>query len=813
MYRHILFCWLLLTSVISSHAQVLHNPVPPTYNADLQRFLVQTTANFLYAACQGQMDKDSTMLYTTGIFRLSRLTPYNEGYKTGKEFIGRDLIDSGKIQDAEKALAKLQSIPRLQLLAELANYYLHKPGADPKDLEMADRYANMLLEASKTLKDNFWLMQSYWILGGKAAQEMNIPKSQIYFNEAVTLCKQTDNQPLLGACLLYQADALPPGMPQKDSLFGEATAIARKNKLVILEHRIIQVASFEHLRMRPADVEKEILRALEIQKGLGFLHHQYCYYTLSYLYTLKADAVLGLRYAEEAIKYATATKDTALATLYYLRIAQMYGNVDNTSNAFFWIDKSLQGPLTPETKILWFKSFTYKVVLFRRVKMPARSLKLIDSINTHLPPNNALDRMLLASETAAAYDAMGNEPKALESYLYFLEMAKRFPPQFMFAETLMAYNQLGNFYFKTGKYIQAREYATLTLAHPLAGASAADLARTHNLLFRIDSAEGNYTSAIGHLQQYHLYTDSVYSIIQRKQMADLTVKYETQKKDQDIRILKQDSQLQKAKLSRSSMIGNITLGGIILLLIIVTLLYNQYRIKRKASQDALSRNRVLQQLLNEKEWLLREVHHRVKNNLQTIVSLLESQSAYLENEALLAIQESQNRIHAMSLIHQKLYHNENVASVDMSTYLPELVYYLRQSYNVKNTIGFNVQVDELELDVSQAIPLGLIVNEAVTNAIKYAFPKAETGQRIHITLRSTEESATLSIQDNGIGITNEVLYGKVWGLGLKLIRGLSKDIDGELDINSRQGTAINITFAISVPLTNAASEVSSTAVN
>jgi two-component system, sensor histidine kinase PdtaS len=254
------------------------------------------------------------------------------------------------------------------------------------------------------------------------------------------------------------------------------------------------------------------------------------------------------------------------------------------------------------------------------------------------------------------------------------------------------------------------------------------------------------------------------------------------------------------------MMGKITLGGIALLLIIVALLYNQYRIKRKAGQDALARNITLQQLLDEKEWLLREVHHRVKNNLQTIVSLLESQSAYLENEALLAIQESQNRIHAMSLIHQKLYHDENISSVNMGNYLPELIQYLRQSYNVKNNVSFNVQVDDIDLDVSQAIPLGLIVNEAITNAIKYAFPKAAPGNTISIALFAEKAQAQLHIADNGIGIKPEILQAKVRGLGLKLIRGLAKDIEGALEINGEDGTSIIISFEITLPLNNATME-------
>jgi two-component sensor histidine kinase len=113
----------------------------------------------------------------------------------------------------------------------------------------------------------------------------------------------------------------------------------------------------------------------------------------------------------------------------------------------------------------------------------------------------------------------------------------------------------------------------------------------------------------------------------------------------------------------------------------------------------------------EKEWLLKEVHHRVKNNLQTVVSLLELQAENLDNEALSAIHNGQNRIYTISLIHQKLYQTDNVASINMKDYLLELTQHLRDVYNVGRSIDFDIHIAPLELDVSQAIPIGLIVNE------------------------------------------------------------------------------------------------------
>ena len=125
-------------------------------------------------------------------------------------------------------------------------------------------------------------------------------------------------------------------------------------------------------------------------------------------------------------------------------------------------------------------------------------------------------------------------------------------------------------------------------------------------------------------------------------------------------------------------------------------------------------------MLAEKEWWLKEVHHRVKNNLHTIICLLESQAMYLEKDALQAIEKSQHRIYAMSLIHQKLYQNEDLQVIDMSVYLEEFIGYLKDSFDTQG-IDFIIHVDPVQLNLQQAIPVALIINEGVTNAIKYAF--------------------------------------------------------------------------------------------
>jgi len=779
------------------HGQQLRNPLPPSYGVGLQRVLMHATGGFIYAICQGQVDKDSAMAMATQMYGLGRLFPYNEAYVTDKEATERSPLDENNVKEAAQLLTTLQGEKRLRQLADLSNYYLHRPGALKANLDSADMYIQQLDVVDKKSGSLQWQVQLHWLRGALYERKGDFEQSQHYFGEATALCRNKNNPQLLALSLLNQACALPPGGHSREANLKEALAISKKEQLPLLQYRVLQTLIEEYFRTRPVDVEKEMMELLSLAKQIGFLHIQYLHYTLAYMYGVRGDLLNSRQSALQTIANMEATRDTALSTVYCMRITEVYSNAAEYASARYWNERALSVPLTRETQVFWYKNIFYKIHLLWQEDKFAEALEVASDINTRFPTTNDFDKMHMAYWIGHCYDGLEQTEKALTYYQQFLEMAARFPPQFSYTEVLSCYARIASFYFRKGSYADARKYTLKILDDPLKNQSVADLGRAYKLLFQLDSTEGNYLAAIGHYEKFHRYTDSLYSISQRKKMDELTVQYETKKKDQDIQLLRQDSLLQKEKLSRSSILTNFSLAGGVVLIIFLALLYNQYRIKQKVNRETLSQNAVLQQLLEEKEWLLREVHHRVKNNLQTIVSLLESQSTYLENDALLAIRDSQNRIHAMSLIHQKLYHNDNIASVDMGEYLPELIRYLCESYDVRNEISFQMNVQALELDVSQAIPIGLIVNEAVTNAIKYAFPRSADSKKIAVWfLQNAGEEAQLTIADNGTGIPAAILESRVKGLGLKLMRGLAKDIGGVFQLTNNNGTEINIRFRV-----------------
>jgi two-component sensor histidine kinase len=194
-----------------------------------------------------------------------------------------------------------------------------------------------------------------------------------------------------------------------------------------------------------------------------------------------------------------------------------------------------------------------------------------------------------------------------------------------------------------------------------------------------------------------------------------------------------------------------------------------------------------------KEWLLKEIHHRVKNNLQIVMSLLNSQAAYRhDSKTLSAIHESQHRVHTISLIHQKLY--QKVALVEMASYIRELTEYLSDSFHIHSRIEFKLAVVPLDLDVTIAVPLGLLINEAVTNCLKYAFPAGRAGTVCISIRQEAGESYLLSIADDGMGLQPDFDPAVNRTLGTNLIRGLTKQLGGDRKIESLAGLTMFMTM-------------------
>ncbi len=198
--------------------------------------------------------------------------------------------------------------------------------------------------------------------------------------------------------------------------------------------------------------------------------------------------------------------------------------------------------------------------------------------------------------------------------------------------------------------------------------------------------------------------------------------------------------------------------------------------------------------LKEKEVLLKEIHHRVKNNLQIISSLLSLQSGTIDPDHTHMLRESQNRIRSMAMIHEKLYRSRDLSHIDFADYVNSLIASLARSYlSADDKVKIGADVHDIHLDIDQAIPCGLIINELVSNSLKYAFKDGRTGV-VHISLSKCDNTYTLIVSDNGTGLPPEIDFRNTPSLGLQLVNTLVSQIEGTVDLTGNSGTTFRITF-------------------
>jgi two-component sensor histidine kinase len=201
--------------------------------------------------------------------------------------------------------------------------------------------------------------------------------------------------------------------------------------------------------------------------------------------------------------------------------------------------------------------------------------------------------------------------------------------------------------------------------------------------------------------------------------------------------------------------------------------------------------------LQEKEVLLREVHHRVKNNLQIVASLLSLQASYIQDPHIRGMfVESYSRVQSMALIHDTLYQSENMGQIDFGEYVRSLAHQVFQSYSIHaERIALRIQTETILLDINKAIPCGLILNELISNALKHGFPGGQSGA-LTIDLRATAGGrVSLTVGDNGVGIPAEMDFRNTESLGLQLVCTLADQLDGTLVLDRERSTTFTLTFA------------------
>jgi two-component sensor histidine kinase len=692
---------------------------------------------------------------------------------------------------------------RVHSLLQLAQYYLTTPSPSKIQLDSAGIFIQNAIELSSVLNAQKWLQYALACQAKYYYKTGNGQRGKTAFISLIDQAHYTGQM----ETELYLLAELEKCIPLRDS--SGMTKIECLKRILGLYEQSHNKEAAMATELSIADVyvnlekntiaENEILRILEKYKSLkGHAYNNACY-LLSVINRYKGNLYKALAYSLACIQNIEKYGDTVRVDYFYGELALVYDDLGLTEKSIEWYKKTFELRKKNSPAFVAYRTAGFLVQQLLKIKKYKEAEELINNLSRAIPPATGLDKMSLVQVKANYYNRLNQYDNAEKYYLELIRLSE-FNSNAQLAS--IVYQEIGAFYLETKQYDKAKDYLNKALQVSKENISISRLKDIHRILFKADSSTGNYISAIGHMNLYQSLNDSLFNETKGKQIEELLVQYETQKKVQNIKLLEKETRLQQGRLHQASYTRNWILSGVFLLLIILGLLLNRYRLKQRTNkilqvkQDEIkSQNLSLQRLVNEKDWLVKEIHHRVKNNFHTVMGLLATQSGYLKNaEAIAAVKESQHRVYAMSLIHQKLYQSDNLSAIQMPGYIHELVDHLKDSSNIGNNVRFDLAIDRLELDLVHCVPVGLILNEAITNSIKYAFPGKEDGI-ISISLGySSPGNILLTVKDNGVGLPPGFDRHSRDTMGMHLVQGLSEDIGGEFVLHSGGGTIINILF-------------------
>lgn len=312
-------------------------------------------------------------------------------------------------------------------------------------------------------------------------------------------------------------------------------------------------------------------------------------------------------------------------------------------------------------------------------------------------------------------------------------------------------------------------------------------------LAQCHSKMGDGQGAYQFLKQSQALSDTLLNTENIRHMNELSVVYETTQKEKEIERLNAETRVKDAETQQRKTERNYFILASLLLLTLAVVAYRAFISNENKNKQLNAQNQVIEEALRDKEILLKEIHHRVKNNLQMVSSLLNLQTYFIKDEmALDAVKDSRNRVQSMALIHQNLYQEENLTGIDVADYINKLSDNLFQSYNLHGgRIKLIKDIQPLNLDIEVVMPLGLMLNELITNALKYAFPDHREGA-IRITLKEEAGLLKLSVYDNGVGMPDHFPENDHKSFGFNMIRDFLRKLKGEMRVLSEDGTKIDI---------------------
>ncbi|MDX2173439.1 MAG: histidine kinase dimerization/phosphoacceptor domain -containing protein [Bacteroidota bacterium] len=475
------------------------------------------------------------------------------------------------------------------------------------------------------------------------------------------------------------------------------------------------------------------------------------------------------------------------------------GQPDN-DKAFFYYNKGLQIQLLGNQKKLIGRGYLNIANVYIAKKEYGKAKT---ALNNSLFNYDLLNFNEGKSLVYATFGELFLAKQMPDSALHYLLMGHNYLLQLNKVYPITQINtSIAELYFNKNDFKKALEFLDEGIKFGLSTKQNHNLSSLYLLKSKVLEKTNETKAAYENFKLYKQYSDSILNAASIKKQAEDALKYEFSKKEYEQELKNQKLAIEQKEKEKQQKIILFSSVGIIL--IIFLLLYYRYRLKQKANKLLTQTNlklaeknliieeksKQLQESLGERELLLKEIHHRVKNNLQVISGLLELQKEELtEESSKLAFDEGQSRVRSISLIHQNLYQNENLGSIQFKTFVTDLSLQVKEVFEqLDYKMDITIDMPDKIVDIDTAVPLGLIINELLTNSYKYATIKCKTG-KIVIQLQDFNNGHyVLNYSDSGPGIKHGVDFTNANTLGLRLIKGLAGQLSGKA-IYKNEGTS------------------------
>ena len=550
---------------------------------------------------------------------------------------------------------------------------------------------------------------------------------------------------------------------------------AKKDTLWEGRFQITQAAIL--LRMEKLDSALNVLSQAKkkvLEKDLPFLNTQ-----LGYVYERKGQLDRAADYALESLRLGKKLSDKKAIALAYSDLSNLFWKQSKFEFGLEYGLKSAEIFEDLDINDLDY-GFTLYVVgnNYLALKDYQKALNYFEhsiAIGERYGFYNNLSDVYISE--VDLYTFLNEFEKAKRAGENAVKYAELLDNNFMLMRSWLSIGKLQNI---QGKYVSAIESLKKSIA--IASDDFEDafyLSQTYETLGKAYAGNHNYQEAYQAFAEYDNLKNQVFTAAADQRTSLLRTEFDVAQKENTI-------QLQEAQINRQRTRQTLIIIVVLLLVLYLILLY-------KAIQNNVKQNKLLEKKNNENEFLLKEIHHRVKNNLEIVSSLLALQSAEINDPKIVdAMQKSKHRIQSMSMVHQKLYQEKSLSSIEMKAYFEELAHYVVNVFDAGNRIEVLFEMNTLELDVDTAIPIGLIVNELVTNSLKYAFPNNQKGI-IKIGLKKEHSQLFLKVSDNGIGKSDKEEYIGT-GFGTKLIQLLTRQLEGKMNLDIENGTMVSFEF-------------------